>query len=132
MKTIKCFLQTDLKFTTSGHFTRSPYCVTLQAREVIRGRIRAENASVCVFTNQAIASKGVELLPEPARLRASEDKNKKARKITSNLANPGDSRVSSGQSIVVDYPNQVEVLQNASDYARVVEPVEEITDNKIK
>lgn len=92
----------------------------------------SENATVCIYTNQTIVYKGVELLPEPARLRASEDRNRKAKKITSNPANSGDMKVSKVQSAAVEYPDQAEVLQSASVYARVVEPLHKITDRKIK
>lgn len=123
---------TDLKFIKEGHFTSSPYCVTLQAREIIRGKTFNEDAKVCIFTNLTSVTKGVEFLPLPESLRASENGNRKAKKITSNPATSGDMKVSGGSDFVVQFPDAVEVLQNASDYARVTEPLVAVTDSKIR
>lgn len=92
----------------------------------------SENATVCVFTNQTLAARGVELLPVPARLRARDERGKKIKKITSNPATSDEMKVSSVVSAVVLFPDEVEVLQNASEYARVVEPLQAVTDNKMR
>lgn len=65
-------------------------------------------------------------------MRASENGNRKAKKITSNPATSGDMKVSGGSDFVVQFPDAVEVLQNASDYARVTEPLVAVTDSKIR
>lgn len=123
---------TDLKFIKEGHFTSSPYCVTLQAREVVRGRTVNEDAKVCIFTNLTSVTKGVEFLPFPESLRASESGNRKSKKITNNPATGGDQKVSSGIEFVVNFPDAVEVLQNASEYARVAEPTAAVVDSKTR
>lgn len=92
----------------------------------------SESANVCIFTNSTSATRGVEFLPEPEKLRASDEKSRKTKKITSNPATSGDSKVSSPLNVAVEYPESVEVLQNASDYARVLEPTQPITDIKIR
>ena len=92
----------------------------------------SENANVCIYTNLTSATRGVEFLPEPAKLRASEDRSRKTKKITSNPATSGESKVSSSVNIPVEYPDFAKVLQNASDYARILEPFQPITDGKIR
>lgn len=88
-----------------------------------------ENATVCIFTNQTSTGRGLEFLPEPAKLRASEDRSRKTKKITSN---PSTSEDSGSSNIAVEYPDVVEVLQNASEYARILEPMQPITDSKTR
>lgn len=126
-------LSTDLKFIISGHFTSSPYCVILQAREILRGRTLTENATICVFSNSTSQSQGVEFLPEPEKLRAGDERNnRKTKKVISNPATSGEMKVSSPINFVVQFPEEAKVLQNASDFARVVEPLQPVSDNKIK
>lgn len=121
---------TDLKFIIDGHFTSSPYCVILQARETIRGKLLHEDASVCVHTNQTLAARGVEFLPQPERLR--DEKSRNTKRITSNPEVTGETKVSSPVSAAVTFPENVELLQNASDFSRVVEPIQQVTDNKVR
>lgn len=110
-----------MKFTKDGHYTSSPYCVVLQARDYVKGRVFKENATVCIFTNLTIAGRGIEFLPKPESLR--DDKtNRKSRKIASNPATAGEQRVSAPIVVDVKYPETTEVFQNASKFARVVEP----------
>lgn len=92
----------------------------------------SENATVCIYTNLTSATRGVEFLPEPAKLRASEERGRKIKKLTSNPTSSGDTKVSGTSSVAVEYLDSVEVLQNASDYARILEPLQPITDTKIK
>lgn len=54
------------------------------------------------------------------------------KKITSNPATSADAKVSSALSVAVQYPDEVKVLQNATDFARIVEPLVPITDGKIR
>lgn len=112
----------DLEFSRDGHFDVSPYCVTIQAQEVIKGKKMIENATVCVFSPEPI--------PVPMRLR--DEKSWKAKKVNSNPASTEVLKVSSTLKFVLEYPEFVEVLQNASDYARIVEPVKPINDKQIK
>lgn len=45
-------LFSDLYFNRSGFFQVSPYCVSLQAKEVlVNSQIHVENASICVNVN---------------------------------------------------------------------------------
>jgi hypothetical protein len=104
--------------------------VILQAREEIKGRIMTENATVCIFTNQTAVARGAETLPRPERLR--DDRNKKIKKITSNSATSEGMKVSSPLTSVIQFPDEIEILQNASSYARVVEPIDPVTDTKIR
>lgn len=91
------------------------------------------NSTVCIFTNLTSATHGVEYLPKPERLRASDEKNRKIKKINSNPATAsGESRVSSSSNVIVEFPEDARVLQSASNYARVVEPVTAISDSDIK
>jgi hypothetical protein len=69
-------------------------------------------------------------MPVPMRLR--DEKNRKTKKYNSNPTSFEQTRVSSTVSFVLEYPEQVEVLQNASLYARVVEPVKPIVDKQNK
>lgn len=92
----------------------------------------SENATVCIFTNLTSATRGVEFLPEPAKLRASEDRGRKMKKITSNPAASAELKVSGTLKADVEYRDTAEVLQNASDYARILEPLEPITDSKLR
>lgn len=92
-----------------------------------------ENATICVFTNPTSPSQRVEYLPEPAKLRAGEDRiSRRTKKIISNPATSGDMKVSSPINFTVEFPDEVKILQNASDFARVVEPLQPITDSKTK
>jgi hypothetical protein len=102
----------------------------LQAREIIRGKTFTENASVCVFTNQTTVSHGVEVLPQPERLR-DDRSSRKTKKYTSNPATSEESAKFSSSLSIVKFPLEVEVLQNASDYARVVEPLQPV-DSKMR
>lgn len=90
-----------------------------------------ENAEVCVYTNLPSGSKGVETLPIPAEYKSKENGNRRSKKITSNPAT-SDSKVSSELNFVIKYPDSVDVLQNASDFARVVEPSENMSEFKIR
>lgn len=74
------------------------------------------NATVCVIASEP--------LPVPSGL--------KKRKITTNPSSNEQLKVSSTVNFVLEYPESIQVLQNASIYARVVEPVNEISDNKTK
>jgi hypothetical protein len=67
-------------------------------------------------------------MPVPMRLR--DEKNRRTKKYNSNPSSLEHTRVSSTVSFVPEYPEQVEVLQNASLFARVVEPVNPITDKQ--
>ena len=111
-----------MRFTQDGHFVVSPYCVTLQAVEVISGKKTTENATVCIHTP--------ELLPVAMKLR--DEKIKKTRKFNNNPDSLDELKVSSVMHYVLEYPEQVEVLQNASDFARVVEPVKAISEKQNK
>lgn len=90
------------------------------------------NATVCIFTNMTSASRGVELLPEPAKLRADEGRSEKSRKTKKLTGGSADLKAANLQNVVVEFPDKVSVLQNASDFARVVEPVPSVGDTKIK
>jgi hypothetical protein len=118
------FFLSDLQFTRTGHFEAKPepYCIVFQAREVIRGRTMVENATVCIFTPEPV--------PVPMSLR--DDRNRKTKKFSSNPASSEQLKVSSPVDFVLEYPGKVEVLQNASIYARVVEPVKPINDKQNK
>lgn len=68
-------------------------------------------------------------MPESLR----DDKtNRKSRKIASNPATAGDQKVSASINVAVKYPDEVEVFQNASKLARVVEPIYSLSDVKIE
>jgi hypothetical protein len=121
LKVIK-YLPTDLKFIRNGHFDVSPYCVTFQAKEIIRGKKTTENATVCIYTSEP--------MPVPMRLR--DEKSKKIKKFNSNPSSLEQTKVSSASSIVLEYPEKVDVLQNASLYARVLQPVKAIFDKQNK
>lgn len=69
-------------------------------------------------------------MPVPAPLR--DEKSRKTKKYNSNPASVEQTRVSSTINFVLEYPGEVEVLQNASLYARIVEPVKPITDKQNK
>lgn len=112
-----------MEFTRDGHFDVSPYCVVLQAREVIRGKKMVENATVCILTPEPI--------PVPMRLR-DEKGSRKTKKVNSNPSSTEQLKVSTTVNFVLEYPGVVEVLQNASIYARVVEPVKPISDKQNK
>lgn len=88
-----------------------------------------ENATICIFTNQTATARGVEFLPEPEKLR--DERTNKKRKIMSNVASSGELKVSSAVNFVVKFPDQIEVLQNASSFARVVEPITSVTEKEI-
>lgn len=81
-----------------------------------------ENATVCVFSPEPI--------PVPMRLR--DERSGKAKKVNSNPASTELLKVSSTVNFVLEYPEFVEVLQNASVYARVVEPVKPMNDKQNK
>lgn len=85
---------------------------------------------VCIYTNQTLPARGVEILPQPEKLR--DERSRKTKKITNNLENSGEMKVSSPVKVAVLFPDEVELLQNASDFARVAEPLQQITDNKIR
>jgi len=123
----------DLKYTRTGHFNSSPYCVILRATDIMKGKTVVEDARVCINSNISLIH-AVEMLPEPEKLRASESKNKKNRKvISSNLVTAEDMKVSGSSSMpVVQFPDVAEILQNASYLARVVEPLQPINEAKIK
>lgn len=89
-----------------------------------------ENATVCIFTNLTSVTHGAEILPRPEKLRSRDNKNGKIKTINSNPAQ-SDLKTSSVMEVVVDYPATVELLQNASSYARVVEPIVPVANNKI-
>lgn len=131
--TSKCVFsnQLDLKYAKSGHFKDSPYCVVLQAREVIRGKQLTENATICIFTTSTSSAHGVEFLPNPEKLRDERNGNRNTKKITSSGTTSDESKVSSPLKFVVIFPDQAEVLQNASSFARVVEPTETSQESKI-
>lgn len=127
----------DLKYTISGHFTSSPYCVVLQVKEMFKRKTHYENSTVCIYTDvsQVYAA---EILPQPAKLRAKE-KNKKMTDnlITSSsstpLPNGNGKKVSQKQTfIIIEYPTDVIVLQNASYFSRVAEPLIKFSDTKIR
>lgn len=81
-----------------------------------------ENATVCIFTTE----------PLPAAMRLRDEKDPKTKKVNSNLASTERLKVSNTVNFVLEYPDEVEVLQNASIYARVVEPVKPINDKQNK
>lgn len=106
----------------------SPYCVTLQAKEIIRGKSFSENATVCIFTNQTSVAAGVEFLPEPEKLR--DDRNRRAK--SSSQATSAEMKAASLTNFIVQFPDEVEVFQNATNFARILEPTQTVTDNKIR
>lgn len=89
-----------------------------------------ENATVCISSNQSQIHEA-EYLPQPMKLRANENRNRKSRKYTSNPASLDEIKVSNAQTMQIDYPDFIEIYQNASFMSRVVEPNQVILDNKI-
>lgn len=83
-----------------------------------------ENATVCVFASES--------MPVAMRLRDERERTRKTKKVNSNPAMNEQLKVSSELNFVLEYPEEIEVLQNASSYARVVEPVKPINSKENK
>lgn len=109
-----------LQYTKTGHFKSFPYCIVLQAKEVIKKKVRYENATICF-------ERVFETLPNAEKL-TSEDKSRKARGKAENLASGKTAKLLAN----IEYPNEVTVLQNASRLAHVTEPKRKITDSKVE
>ncbi|CAG9798345.1 unnamed protein product [Chironomus riparius] len=111
----------DLRYTKTGHFTSFPYCIVLKAKEVIKKKVRYENATICF-------ERVFEPLPKAEKL-TSEDKSRKARGKAENSAASGKTAKLLAN---IEYPNEVTVLQNASRLAHVTEPKSKISDSKVE
>ncbi|XP_070499591.1 uncharacterized protein Ret isoform X3 [Chironomus tepperi] len=110
----------DLQYTKTGHFTSFPYCIVLQAKEVIKKKVRYENATICF-------ERLFETLPKAEQL-TSDDKSRKARGKVENSASGKMAKLLAN----IEYPKEVIVLQNASRMAQVTEPKNKITDSKVE
>jgi hypothetical protein len=124
-------LNKDLKFMKDGHFTTSPYCVILQAKENIRNKIHKENATICVYTSQPMLTPhGIELLPTPAEYRGERSGSKKIKKLK-NSDGENSEFSSTSSNVIIEFPEFVKIHQNASFLARVTEPLKSINDKSI-
>lgn len=110
----------DLQYAKTGHFTSFPYCIVLQAKEVIKKKVRYENATICF-------ERVFEPLPKAEKL-TSEDKSRRARGKVENSATGKSAKLIAN----IEYPNEVTVLQNASRLAHVTEPKSKISDSKVE
>lgn len=117
-----------LVFSKTGHFPISPYCVILQAREQLRKKSHVESTTICILTD---TSKVHELLPKPERRQDNRNPRKGATPIIS-LSTTMATELTTKSSLIIEYPSEVEILQNASFLARVAEPNIKIEDTKIK
>lgn len=119
-------------FTRDAHFSSSPYCVTLQAKEFIRNKIHRENSTVCIFTSTPIQTiHGIEILPQPLKYR-DEQRGTRNRKFKNGRESDNNSELPGISNIIVEYPEIVKIQQNASLYARVAEPIKAIVDKNVK
>lgn len=109
-----------LRFITSGEFQESPYCVTIQALEELKGNDHTQNATICVHIDTIKAHK-IETLPAPAKLRQNTgDNSKKTKNYVSNVLEPFGGGSSSSH---IEYPKFVDLLHSASSWTRVAEPI---------
>lgn len=109
-----------LKFVNSGELTESPYCVTLQALEELKGKDHTQNATICIYVD-SIKPQKTETLPAPAKLRQSTvDNSKKTKNYISNVLEPFGGGSSSSH---IEFPKFVELLHSASSWTRVAEPI---------
>lgn len=127
----------------TSHFTSSPYCVVVQAREFLRKKVHVENSTVCVFSN---VSSVPGLKTKPSKRHDDRSIKKSSIKMftetipvastPSNILIKKDSVVLSASLMKneagIEFPNEVIVLQNASFLARVTKPLGTFNDTRIK
>lgn len=118
-----------MAFAKQGHFTISPYCVVLQAREQLRKKAHTEQSTICITSD---ILKVHEMLPKPERRQDSPSTKKgQLPSFSVSTLKPADLSTK-GSPLIIEYPGEVIVLQNASFLARVAEPLEKLNDPKIK
>lgn len=110
----------DLQFTKTSHFTSSPYCVVVQAREQLRRKVHVENSTVCIESDVSIIS---EMLPKPEKRQDNRSSSLQFANLT----------VKKNNLTKIEYPSNVSLFQNATMLARVAQPFNKLTiNNKIK
>jgi hypothetical protein len=102
----------------------------LQAKEIVKRKTVYENSTICIFTDSTQINV-VEMLPAPEKLRAGE-KSRKIKKITSGSLSSNEQNKNFIPTMIIEYPTEVYVLQNASYLARVAEPLTRINESKIR
>lgn len=121
----------DLKFSKTSHFSLSPYCVVVQAREKFKKKIHVENSTVCINSDVSLLH---EMLPKPAK-RHDRKSSASARLISETMptaTTPLNLIITKKSVESIEYPSEVFILQNASFLARVAEPLRKVNDTKIK
>ena len=133
-----------MTFKKTSHFTSSPYCVVVQAREILRKKVHVENSTVCIFSD-VTSVPGLKTKPSKRHDdRSTKRSSMKMYTETIPAASTPSDIIIKKESVVlsaslikkdpvnIEFPSEVVVLQNASFLARVTKPLDPLNDTKIK